>query len=236
MSSGPRELRQRRAFARVWDALARAPATLPLDPGVREAWHRGRERYAVWLVRIEAPEALARMAAVSAALSAASPERFVPQRPESAHITVFVAGFPCATRAQDDDVPFATLEAQADRVRRRPPGPTRLALGGGNAFLSCPFLEVYDIDGGLERLRARLGGLTRELRFAPYRPHLTLGSLPEAVSTVTLRSALEPWREAPLLPLHIDALELVTFDPRVAGAPLETALRIPLSSPSRPRA
>lgn len=219
---------ERAGFAAIWAEILGAERTLGLEPGVREAWHRGRERYAVWLLRVREEAALARMAEVGEAIGARLGARFRPQPASEAHITAFVAGFPSSAPSVDDDVDYVALEEQAARVAGRLGGPLRLALGGANAFLSCPFLEVHDPDGGLAALREALAAPTREIRFAPYHPHLTLGLLPESVPAAALTEALLPYREAPELQLGFDALELASFDPRVPGAPLETLRRVVL--------
>ncbi len=219
------------AFAETWALLAAATEALGPSPGVREAWHRGRPRYAVWALRVTDEAVLERMNDVSLALSRAlgpAPDRLRPHPTTDAHVTVWVAGFPTDTSALDDalddDVAWARLHAQAAEAAGS--GPLSLTVGGANSFLSCAFLEVFDPAGDLARLRARLG--PGELRFAPYLPHVTAALYGAGVRLDRVRAALLPLRLLPPLPLVVEALDLVTFRADVAGSSLETALRVPL--------
>ncbi len=220
------------AFGETWAQFSAASEALGPTPGVREAWHRGRPRYAVWVLRVTDDAVRERMNDVSRALSRAlgpAPDMLRPQPAAEAHVTVWVAGFPTDTPALgdalDDDVAWARLHAQAAEAAGA--GPLSLVVGGANSFLSCAFLEVFDPTGGLGRLRARLG--PGELRFAPYLPHVTAALYGDRAPLDRLRAALQPLRALPPLPMVVDALELVTFRAEVAGSPLETALYVPLA-------
>lgn len=217
-------------FEETWGRFQEATTTLGATPGVREAWHRGRRDYAVWALRVTGAEALARMAEVAGALRRGLGAAFLPQTAGDAHITAFVAGFPAAQPLLDDDVSLASLDRQAAALAGA--SPPRLALGGFNAFLSCPFLEIADPWGDLAALRARLAPSTREIRFAPYLPHLTLGALPEAVPTAAVVAAGAPFRGLPPLLLEIDAVELLMVDALHPRAPLRTARRVALTPPA----
>lgn len=212
-------------FDAIWSRFVEGPSTLGPTPGVREAWHRGRARYAVWLLRAVDPAILARLDMVRDALAPFGVEAIA-----EPHVTVFVAGFPAARPLEDDDIAEATLAAQAEALGAELPSP-RLAIGGASAFLSCPILEVQDPHGNLEAIRARLGALRREVRFAPYVPHLTIGTFVDSRPTGPIAAVLEGLRALPPLALRAEALELVTFDATRAGAALTTETRIVFASP-----
>lgn len=197
--------------------------TLGLDPGVREAWHRGRARYAVWLLRVREPAVWARAAEVAAAIG----PTLRPQPASEMHITLFVCGFPTESPRFDDDVGWDTLRAQRESLLAFSAAPPRLAIGAANAFLSCPFLEVLDPAGDLARLRQALAPHAPEIRFAPYLPHITVGLLPEAVPTSMVIQRLQPFRPLPEITLRPSAIELVEFDAARAGAPLMTRWSLP---------
>jgi 2'-5' RNA ligase len=220
--------------AQVWERFERGPLTLPETPGVRESWHRGRARYAVWLLRAQDPAVQVRAAQVAASLG----DALEPQPRADLHVTVFVAGFPVPATGHNDDVrnddvhnddtSWQLLTNQAERVHHLLEQPLSLQLGSANSFLSAPFLEVEDPGDDLATLRAALGEVAPEVRFAPYRPHLTVGRYVHAVATKELAALLRPWRA--LSPLHLPCthLELATFDAGHPGAPLVTALVVPL--------
>lgn len=175
---------------------------------------------------------LERVGQVTRRLEAELGGAFVPAALDQLHVTVFVAGFPTPTPALDDDVALEALAAMARRVERLRAGPPRLWVGGANAFLSCPFLEVHEVGADLARVRLALGEGAREIRFADYNPHVTLGAIPSAVDTAALRRCLGPLRRLPPLPLRAVALELVSFEAARAGAPLVTERSLPFSGRS----
>ncbi len=213
-------------FDAVWEELLAAPTTLGPTPGAHEAWRQGRPRYAVWVLRVADDAVRARLGAMADQLAPHGVAPFT-----DPHVTLFVAGFPTATPARDDDVAEEVLAAQVAAFRRASPAAPRLAVGGLNAFLSCPVLEVLDPHDDLARLRAPLAALHPEIRFAPYRPHLTVGLFGDSRPTGPVAAAIRPFRALPPLPLRPAAVELVTFDARTVGGPLETRARVGLRDP-----
>lgn len=211
----------------MWARFVAAPTTLGPTPGVREAWHRGRPRYAVWVLRVHDPAVLDRRAAMADHLAPHGAQPFT-----DPHVTVFVAGFPTERPVEDDDVAEATLRAQLAALAAAPLRAPRLTVGGLNAFLTCPMLEIHDPHGDLDALRApllgALLGAEREVRFAPFLPHFTVGPFGDTRPTGPVAAAIAPYRALPPLALRPDALELVTFDRGVLGA-LTTVARVPLA-------
>jgi len=208
----------------TWSTFCETPQTLGPTDGVRQQWHRGRPLYTVWVLRVRSPEVLNRWQQACETLG----YFMVPQPQHDLHITVWVAGFPCAIPQHDDDVSEQTLSAHATRLRSLP-GPIHLTIGGANAFLSCAFLEVQDPHQHLARCRAHLESVgTPEIRFAPYLPHVTLGSFDRTQSTTPIVAALRKLRDLP--PIHIvaDAIERIDYDTHLDTPPLHTRQRIPL--------
>lgn len=201
-------------FASAWHDFVAGPRTLGPTEGAREAWHKGRRRYAAWVLRVRDERVDERVRALQAALSG-----HLADWPLSGlHVTLYVAGFPTSSPEHDDDVHVDALEAAVDALRgaERP----RVRVGAANSFLSCPVLEVQLDEAGYA-LRDRLAAAHREVRFAPYRPHLTLGTWPGRVPVAPLVEALTPWRDLPEITVRVDELELATFDAWTEGAPLE---------------
>ena len=210
-------------IAAPWTQFCALSETLGPSPGVREAWTRGRSRYAVWLLRVSDPLVVARAQAVAAALG----DAIRPIPPADLHITLLVAGFPVAGSGRwDDDVPECVLAAQRAALRRARLPPLRLAVGGASSFATAPFLTVTDVEGTLARARSLLAAGVREIRFAPYCPHVTVGVYRDTRPAAPLREVLAGWRGLPPLAIQADAVELVTFDAQVEGAALETRWRV----------
>jgi len=176
------------------------------------------------VLSVDDPAAVARTTRLQAALGT----QIRPVAPSDLHVTVWVAGFPVDVARHDDDVSTEVIDATVASLRAAPPLAPRLLLGGANAFRSCAFLEIRDPEGGLGALRARFRGDLSEVRFGPYRPHITAGRFPSALATADVAARLTPLRELPGLPLRARALRFVTFDARVADAPLEVVHRIDL--------
>ncbi len=201
-------------FAAAWQDFIAGPRTLGPTAGVREAWHKGRPRYAAWVLRVRDERVDERVRALHEALAG----QVAPWPLAGLHVTLYVAGFPTASPTHDDDVHEEALEQAVEHLTgARAPV---LRVGAANSFLSCPVLEV-ELDEAGYGLRTQLASAHREVRFAPYRPHLTLGTWPGRVPVAPLVEALRPWRELPEITVRIDHLELATFDAHVAGAPLE---------------
>lgn len=194
-------------------------------PGHREAWAAGRTHYAVWGIRVSADPVCRRARTVQDAL----PAGVRPLDASDLHVTVWVGGFPTASApSHDDDIAEAALERQAQVLAGC--RSFRLHVGGTNSFTTAPFLEVTDPDGGLAALRAALGRAgPAELRFAPFLPHLTLGTATTNLPTARVRAALLPHRAAAPLEVGVCQVEQLRFDATRPGAPLKTHCSVDLS-------
>lgn len=203
---------QTRAFAETWARFRALEHTLGPTAEALETWRRGRERYAVWALRVVDQVVITRMAAVADRLAGA----IVPVAPEQAHVTVWVCGFPCAAPRLDDDVAETILAAQR-RAAARLPRP-RLVVGAPNAFATCVFLQLHDPHGDLAALRSALAVPgAKEVRFAPYLPHVTVGRFGDTRPAPPIARVLATLRNGE----HVEprtvadgALELIELDAR----------------------
>jgi len=198
-------------FDDTWARFCALEQTAGPTDGAIEDWRRGRERYAVWALRVIDPEVVARMAAVAARVG----DGIVRVRPEDAHVTAWVCGFPAAVPRLDDDVAEAVIDAQRAAVAglRRP----RLAVGAPNAFATCVFLEVHDPYGDLAALRVALAVPgAREVRFARYHPHVTVGRFGDSRAAAPIARELAALRADAAGPREIRdcRLELIELDAR----------------------
>jgi 2'-5' RNA ligase len=199
-------------FDGVWASFRALAETSGPTENAIEAWRRGRERYAVWALRVLDPTVIARMSAVAARLG----DGIVPVASKDAHVTAWVCGFPAARPMLDDDVADAVLDAQRLVVSKlRPP---RLTVGGPNAFATCAFLEVHDPRGELAALRAALAAPgAREVRFAAYQPHVTVGRFADTRPAAPIARALAALRESNDFGPHAvrdSRVELIELDAR----------------------
>ncbi len=211
-------------FEGVWEAFCAAGTTLGHTPGEREAWHRGRGRYALWLLRLDPGPVAERVRVMQERLGGL----VRPGRTQDLHVTVFVCGFPAPVVHHDDDVAEHRLAQAHQDLQAVLPRAPELIVGGVNGFRSCAVLEVADPLGDLARVRTRLAQWSDEVRFEPFRPHVTLGTFPETVSVAPLIQALGALRHQPPLTWRPQALELVEFDARAEQPVLETRWRVHL--------
>ena len=204
-------------FRATWQEFCAAPRLLGPTPGVREQWAAGRPHYAIWAVRIDDAEVTRRIANLQARLTAWTR----PVDLADLHVTAWVAGFPSENPSLDDDIDVVDLDRQADALRGQ--GSFRLMIGSANSFTTAPFLEVIDLDGGLSRLRQVLDACgPPELRFAPYRPHVTIGTATADHPVAPVRACLEAHRHLPPIEVEVRGVEQVRFDASRPGARLHT--------------
>ena len=211
-------------FAATWQTFCAAPRMLGPTSGHRAQWAAGRTTYAVWGIRVSAESVLERVAAVQQELG--SGVRKMPLG--ELHITCWVAGFPTSVSpVHNDDIREAALERQAEALQDH--RSFRLLVGGTNSFTTAPFLEVYDPDGGLASLRqtlARCG--PNEVRFAPYQPHVTVGTARADIPTASVQACLAARRGLPAIELTVRCVEQLRFDACQPGAALHTHCMVSL--------
>ena len=176
-------------FRHQWARFLRGPRTLAPTPGVREAWHRGRRWYHVWVLDLDEAAADRRDQVLAALHEGAEADGggplLLPFSVRTPHVTVWVHGF-------EED------ESGGPRRRPTPGHPAegqrfRVGLAGAGSFLSCPFVEVRA--PWIDALRAGFSG--REERWAAYLPHLTVARYAAARPTAELAARLRPLRRLP---------------------------------------
>ncbi|MBK7972776.1 MAG: 2'-5' RNA ligase family protein [Deltaproteobacteria bacterium] len=210
-------------FDATFQAFRARSHTLGPSDGALEEWRRGRSRFAVWVLRILEHAVVERMARVATALG----DAIVPVPAHDAHVTAFVAGFPCAGEPRhDDDVPWRVLGEQGVALRAALAAPIELHVGGANACASCAFLDVHDASGALAAARHALARIHPEVRFAPYVPHVTVGRFQDTRAAAPLAAVLARLRDERPITLTIGALELVTFDATDEGHPTLVTERV----------
>lgn len=130
------------------------------------------------------------------------------------HVTLFVAGFARRRAILDDDVSIETLKAQSGAIRKACRARTQFALAAGalNSFLSAPFVEIHCSGQWVDALRRALADVSREPRFSPYLPHVTVGVYNGPDATRTLSQVLAPRRVAEPLDFNASSVDLVSYD------------------------
>ncbi|PWK87772.1 2'-5' RNA ligase family protein [Fulvimonas soli] len=186
-------------------------------------WRRGRTRYGIWMIPVEEPALLAYLRDARRRLA----DLLHPCPRRQPHLTLFVCGFESAARVADDDFTPAQLRRQIDLLGRDDGAAGALPLGRPDSFASAAFVPVGDPEGRLAGWRARLARAAREVRRAPYVPHITLGLYRRRVDAATVRARLAGL-EAPPVPLPVGELHYATYEARVPQGALSSRCRLRL--------
>jgi 2'-5' RNA ligase len=157
-------------------------------------WHRGRRDYAVWLIEAGQEEIRNRVAAAKEHLSGYLLEPYRRQP----HLTLFVCGFLADTRCFDDDYSACQLRVQTQSLRDAKVPPFFIEIGGLNSFSSAPFLEVNDLEGGINRVRTALSAAAKEIGRTAFTPHVTVGLYSGAFSSAVVARKIAAFPAKPV--------------------------------------
>lgn len=185
-------------------------------------WHRGRERYGVWIVPIEDEALLAYLDQARTQLA----DLLHPIGRRQPHLTVFVCGFHGEGEADDDFAP-RTLEQQMAALKNSSAGACALPLAAPDSFAGAAFIPVGDPMGHIRQWREQLGAATREIRQAPFVPHITLGLYRQRVTADVVRQRLGEIAPPPCA-LVARELRYVTYAASDLFGPLHTEQRLML--------
>ncbi|MGD8402659.1 MAG: 2'-5' RNA ligase family protein [Anaerolineales bacterium] len=195
--------------------LPQYPTTIPVEIRDFPKWHRGRETYAVWVLRVGDASILDIFKSAQKHLSRYLLEPYRRQP----HITLFVCGFLVDAPHYNDDFTSAQLQAQRYVMEQAQCKPFEIEIGGLNSFASAPFLEVRDPDNGIAHLREILACGGREFRTAPYRPHLTVGLYGGAFDSQEVTGHLSEFPSDPIR-WKVESITLATYRAREIAGPL----------------
>lgn len=203
--------------------------TVPSPDRDYPEWHRGRQRYALWLVRLECDEIRTRIAAAREHLTD------LLQRPycRQPHITLFVCGFPAEAPRWEDDYGEERFRLHEQALRNAAAGSFEVEIGGLDSFASAPFLEVRDHAGGLEAVRKVLAGTSKEIgRESGFVPHVTVGLYTGAFPGRAVRKKLEELPRDPCT-ITIDRVTFAHYNARELAGPLTYQHEVLLSRPAQ---
>jgi len=210
----------------VWRQFQGFEETLPTKNRDYEGWHRGRKKYAAWTIDIQDPPLQSRFDVARAHLSDFLLKPYFRQ----AHVTLFVCGFLTDAERFDDDFSIDRLGRQLWALKEARLAPFEIEIGGIDSFATAPFLEVFDVTGGIEKIRDVLSSTHSEIREAPYVPHVTLGlykgrfagmSVAERVSLLSTESRITYW---------VDEIHLMTYSAFEIAGPLKRHCSIHLGA------
>jgi 2'-5' RNA ligase len=188
--------------------------TIPSPIHDHPDWRRDRQDYSVWLIELGRMEVAQKVTAAREHLSAFLVNPYQRQP----HITVYVCGFLSDTPRYDDDYSAEQLEHHAHLLRAAAVPPFAVEIGGLNSFASAPFLEVADLEGGLDRMRALLSTTGKEVGRSVYTPHITVGLYSGAFPGSAVLEKISSFPKDPCK-LAVDRITFATYQAReIAGA------------------
>lgn len=198
-------------------------ATLITDLRDYPEWHRGRQRYALWMVPIGCPALLSHIHVLQTQLG-----DLLHATRRQAHLTLFVCGFEQAQAVANDDFTPEQLRQQIEHLGQLRSPPCALEIGPPDSFASAAFLPVVDHAGNLQRWRTALGQSCREVRQSAYVPHITLGLYKRRIGAAELRERLQQLPALANPQLEVEELHYATYDSRDLFGRLDTQRCIPL--------
>ena len=194
----------------LWNKFLDSTQVFKPNKEVLENWHRGRERYAVWMIRINEPLIERRIQIVNQTLSP-----YINIHPVTKpHITVFALGFPSTEILYNDDFDMAIIKQQVDLLRELQLKPISLKVGSANSLLTGPVLEIHDLSNQLTKIRQVLDQTKNEIRFSSFVPHITTGHYLEAKSPENFAKGFDKLRSFEPITLKLTELELINFSAR----------------------
>ena len=167
--------------------------TIPSPVHDYPGWHRGRQDYSVWLIELGGEEVFQKIDAARELLS----DFLIKPYQRQPHITIFVCGFLSDTPRYDDDYSAEQFERHLHLLREAAGKPFTVEIGGLNSFASAPFLEVADLEGGLDRLRALFLTTGKEIGRSDYTPHVTVGLYSGAFPGSVVTGRISSFPKAP---------------------------------------
>ena len=143
------------------------------------------------------------------------------------HITLFVCGFLAEERRFDDDYAKHQLDAHCRLIADSRIPPFSIEIGGLSSFASAPFLQVYDPDAGIERIRSVLSTTAIEIERGGFTPHVTVGLYAGAFESGDVLERIKTFAGEPIK-LSVDRIIFAAYDPSDISGSLEYKNRIAL--------
>jgi 2'-5' RNA ligase len=189
--------------------------TIPSPMHDHPDWHRGRKDYSVWLIELGSMGVIQKVGAAREHLS----DFLIQPYQRQPHITVLVCGFLTDTPLYNDDYSAGHFESHLHLLREAAGKPFTVEIGGLNSFASAPFLEVADLEGGLDRIRALLLTTGKEIGRSDYTPHITVGLYSGAFPGSVVTGRIASFPKAPCK-VTVDRITFASYRAREISGPL----------------
>ena len=210
----------------VWRQFLRLEQTTPTEKRDWSEWHHGRREYTAWSIDLKSESLRSRFDAARAHLS----EFLLEPYRRQPHITLFVCGFLADTRRFDDDYTTSQLKRHLCDMKRADLTPFEVEIGRINSFATVPFLEVLDVEGGIDSMRNLLSSTHLEIRKEAYVPHLTLGLYSGCFETESVAKKVSSFGFAQPIRHPVEQVRLVTYSAFEIAGPLTVNCAVDLGT------
>ena len=197
--------------------------TLPCEQRDFVEWRQGRSEFAVWAIDLDLPD----LSALCRQYQSHMQDYLLADYLRQPHITLHIAGFPCATASLPDDFPPQQMQAQIARLRAIEQAPFAIEVAGVDSFSSAAYFAISDPSGGIARIRNALACAGDD--DFPYTPHVTFGLYRAAFPMLDVMRELSAGPTFEPLQLTINKVSLLTYQAAVIGGALSTVLEFDLS-------
>lgn len=187
--------------------LHQAEETIPVIVRDYADWHRGRRDFSVWLIESDNEEICRQVEAAQEHLS----EFLIRPYKRQPHITMYVCGFLADIPHYDDDYGSGQFRIHAQALKDARLGPFFIETGRLNSFSSAPFLEVNDLEGGINRVRAILSTTSKEVWSNHFTPHITVGLYSGAFSSSVVSRKISGFPAEPIR-VKVDRVTFATYN------------------------
>lgn len=188
-------------------------------------WHKGRSKYAVWVLELDDDQFLQRYFDAQHHLSSYLISTYV-RKP---HITLAPCGFLMPEKNDIDDYDIQTLEQDIEDILSLKLNTIEIAIR--NVLISyaiAPGFEVLDLQGDLKRLNDSLAKHDHFEENYNYFPHVTVGLYNDEWPTDLILNELKCFEIQEDILLKFNVIKLVSYVPTVSGGQLKDELIINL--------
>jgi len=198
----------------IWQQFIQSPTTLPTEDRDHAEWHLDRPHYSLWAIQVLDSRVHAR---VQAAHDRLDEYLFSPYQRQP-HITLYVCGFPSLSGRSEQEYLPEQQSRHIQGLQAAALTPFTITVGGFNSFTAAPFLEVHDLENGIQRVRGILLQSRPEDRTTPYTPHLTIGLYRGAFPTSSVARKAMALPDGPPIQYTVNRIHFMVYrTARIAG-------------------
>jgi 2'-5' RNA ligase len=180
-------------------------------------WHKGRARYAIWVLEIDDTSWRKNLQLSREYLQ----EYLLIGKHRAPHITLFACGFM-------DDQQMQAIQLQIKSLQSSGLQPFALSLLELNSFLSAAYISIGDPSGALAKLRTALGLKADDGRLEPYCPHLTVGLYKDNYPTNILAKKIKAFEMQSSAEIKINKVSLMSYAANNIFSRLQTEFQLAL--------